>query len=284
MKGASRRGPSQNRQYKAGRRRGRILLPAERSPAPNRAGSASNRQVEQLVRRSMDGEVDVTGGLRQHIDDGPDWCPDPRPSHPLRRVQVTAGDGVGDVRLGWHTPEVREPFRERRSGPEGCEDAVDCLVASVALGQGPLAGDVVDERQPAGREVAAQRHQRQHLRQNLKDVDEGAPGREEVEEVRWGRATVVEHRRADAHHEAPAVGSFRSRLDRHLRREVAGFIPGLARLVEGVRVDDGLWLAVVDVGDHPRLDVRQERLKRHEGCPQAGRQASGGRRRRVVGP
>ena len=94
MKGASRRGPSQNRQYKAGRRRGRILLPAERSPAPNRPGSASNRQVEQLVRRSMDGEVDVTGGLRQHIEDGPDWCPDPRPSHPLRRVQVTAGDGV----------------------------------------------------------------------------------------------------------------------------------------------------------------------------------------------
>ena len=41
MKGASRRGPSQNRQYKAGRRRGRILLPGpppagERRPIRSR--------------------------------------------------------------------------------------------------------------------------------------------------------------------------------------------------------------------------------------------------------
>ena len=49
MKGASRRGPSQNRQYKAGRRRGRILLPgpppaSERRPIRSRMSKPAPQQ------------------------------------------------------------------------------------------------------------------------------------------------------------------------------------------------------------------------------------------------
>ena len=89
MNGASRRGPSQNRQYTRLAGAGGALSYPLSAPQPHTAPA----------HRRVDGEVEVAGCPPDHLQDGVDGGDDTGPSRTARRLEVAPGDGVGDVRL-----------------------------------------------------------------------------------------------------------------------------------------------------------------------------------------
>ena len=89
MNGASRRGPSQNRQYTRLAGAGGALSYPPSAPQPHTAPA----------HRRVDGEVEVAGCPPDHLQDGVDGGDDTGPSRTARRLEVAPGDGVGDVRL-----------------------------------------------------------------------------------------------------------------------------------------------------------------------------------------
>ena len=146
--------------------------------------SNSDRQVHQLVGRAVDGKVQMPCCPFERRQDGRHLRVDPRPTQAPCHRQVASGDSVRHVGFRRDCAEVRKPIRQGRRRPKGRQDAIDGRVLAVTLGEGPLAGDVVDERQPPRREATTQRHQRQDLRQDFQHVYERLPRREGFEEGR----------------------------------------------------------------------------------------------------
>ena len=104
--------------------------------------------MDQLLRRDGRG---ILGRCAGPVEDGEDLvlagvhsCPPPSASLRL----VSSRQGVGDIVGGRHPLEVRCPCLRRRQSPDGGHHAVDGPVVAVALGQGALAGDVVDVCRP----------------------------------------------------------------------------------------------------------------------------------------
>ena len=127
----------------------------------------SDRQVHQLVGRAVDGKVQVPCCLlerRQKAGTGV-WTL----VHPKHRAIDRSSLETASVRhIGFrrHTAEIREPIRQ--GGVD--QKAARTPLTAVPLGEGPLAGDVVDERQPARGETTDQRNQRQDLRQDFQPI------------------------------------------------------------------------------------------------------------------
>ena len=102
----------------------------------------------------------------------------------------------------------------RKSGEPRKPQAVARGVFSVALGEGPLASDVVDERQPSLWKPSGQRHKREHLCQDLQHVDKGlaSPPKRSRKSGRC-RPAVLEDAGANPDDVAPSVLAAGAGLD-----------------------------------------------------------------------
>ena len=132
---------------------------------------------------------------------------DSSPPPPLGLALVAPGERVGDVVCRWYPFEVGCPCLRGRKPPHGGHHAVDCAIVAVALGEGALAGDVVDISRPQWWQSSGERGDGEDLCEDLKGVDEGLPLRKDVEEPGRCLAEVIEDPVVDPYDVAPAVAA-----------------------------------------------------------------------------
>ena len=185
---------------------------------------------------------------------------------------VAAGEGVGDVVGRRHPFEVGCPCLCGGEPPHGCHHAVDGAVVAVALGQGALAGDVVDVSRPEPRKPGGEGGNGEDLCEDLQGVDKGPALREHVEEPRRGLAEVVEDLAADLHDVAPTIATALALAPAC----VVGDVPRLdsAAVVdeECVCEDGRLGRLGRAIWYKPWLDMIQERRRREQCVDQLRRE------------
>ena len=218
--------------------------------------------MDQLHRRRGCGILRRGAGLVEDLEDLVLAGVDPRPPSPLGFSFVASGEGVVVSRR--HPLEVGRPCLCGCQPPHGRHHAVDGAVVSVALGQGALAGDVIDVSRPKRRQPGGEGGDGQDLCEDLRGVDEGLPLREHVEEPGRSFAEVIEDLVADVRDVAPTVAA-------PLALVSAGIVGNVSRLdltaavdEERVREDGGLGRPGLAVWDEPGLNVIQERRRREE--------------------
>ena len=156
------------------------------------------------------------------------------------------------------------PCLRGRKPPHGGHHAVDCAIVAVALGEGALAGDVVDVSRPQWRQSSGERGNGQDLCEDLQGVDEGLPLRKNVEEPGRCLAEVIEDLVVDLYDVAPAVAATLVPMSAGVVGHMSSF--DVAALVDEERVceDSGLRRPGLAVRDEPGLDVVQKCRRRKE--------------------
>ena len=196
---------------------------------------------------------------------------DSSPPPPLGLALVAPGERVGDVVCRWYPFEVGCPRLRGSKPPHGGHHAVDCAIVAVALGEGALAGDVVDISRPQWWQSSGERGDGEDLCEDLKTVDEGLPLRKDVEEPGRCLAEVIEDPVVDLYDVAPAVAATLVPMSASVVWHMPSF--DVVALVDEERVceDGGLRRPGLAVRDEPGLDVVQQRCRRKERVDQLWR-------------
>ena len=184
---------------------------------------------------------------------------DLRPSSPLGLTLVAPEKSVGNVVGRRHPFEVGRPRLYGREPPHGCHHAVDGAAVALALGQGALAGDVVDVGCPQWWQPSGEGGDGEDLREDFQGVDEGLPLREDVEEPGRGLAEVIEDLLVDLHDVAPTVAATLVVVSAGIVGNVSSLYVAAPVDEERVREDGGLCRPGSAVWDEPGLNVIQER-------------------------
>ena len=239
--------------------------------------------MDQLRRCCGRGVLGRCAGL---VEDGKDLvlagvhsCP---PSPASLRL-VASRQGVGDVVGGRHPLEVWCPCLRRRQSPDGSHHAVDGAVVAVALGQGALAGDVVDVCRPERRQSCREGGDSEDLRQDFQRVDECLPFGEDVEEPVRRLAEVVEDLVANLHDVAPSIATALLPVSAGFVRHMSGLDVTAMVDEEGVCKDGGLRRLGSGIRDESGPDVLEQGRRCHESVDQLRREV-GLRPRRLCRP